>query len=370
MPPTAPRHYAVYCRVVDNHGDAGVCWRLARLLAGVHGRAVTLWIDDAAALAALVPGVDPALAAQAVDGISIRSLRAAPDAAALDSDVVIEAFGCGLPEACLDMLERRRHVWINLEYLSAEAWVDDRHGLPSPQPVRPLTRWFFFPGFTPATGGLLREPDLLARRAAFARTPRPARPARISLFCYENAALPALLETWAGGGERLDVQVPVRVATASLARWLGAQPRSGEIHRRGALQLEVIGWVPQPGFDARLWASDFNIVRGEDSFVRAQWAARPFAWHIYPQAGHAHRVKLAAFLARYLAGADPGLAAAVRAFWTAFDREDGPATAAAWPALWAARAAFDAHARQWAAHLETLPELAASLVQFAQKRYN
>ena len=44
----------VYCRVVDNLGDAGVCWRLAAGLAA-RGQQVRLVIDDAAPLAFMAP---------------------------------------------------------------------------------------------------------------------------------------------------------------------------------------------------------------------------------------------------------------------------------------------------------------------------
>ena len=39
----------LFCRVVDNFGDVGVCWRLAADLAQ-RGEQVRLWIDDASAL--------------------------------------------------------------------------------------------------------------------------------------------------------------------------------------------------------------------------------------------------------------------------------------------------------------------------------
>ena len=45
-----------------------------------------------------------------------------------------------------------------------------------------------------------------------------------------------------------------------------------------------------------LWACDLNLVRGEDSLVRALWAGQPFVWHIYPQHDNAHHAKLDAFL--------------------------------------------------------------------------
>lgn len=361
-----PRRYDIFCRVVDNYGDAGVCWRLARLLAHVYGCEVTLWIDDASRLAALLPALDAGARAQRVDGVFIRIM---PDAAvATPAQVIIEAFGCGLPDGYLEAMAGLRHVWINLEYLSAEPWVDSRHGLPSPQPLRPLTRWFFFPGFTPRTGGLMREPGLLNPRD---RGVGPIGAAgTISLFCYENRALPALLDAWAGQTQALRVEVPEGVAAGTLAHWVGGALPAGRTYRRGNLVLAVQPWLDQAGFDQRLWHADLNIVRGEDSFVRAQWAARPFVWHIYPQADNIHRDKLAAFLGRYLAAADPAAAAALQAFWLAFDREDGPAAVSAWPALWAARAELQAHGQRWAAQLASLPELGGALVDFAEKRYN
>ena len=43
----------IFCTVVDNYGDIGVCWRLARQLAAEHGFAVRLWVDDLASFARL-----------------------------------------------------------------------------------------------------------------------------------------------------------------------------------------------------------------------------------------------------------------------------------------------------------------------------
>ena len=53
--------------------------------------------------------------------------------------------------------------------------------------------------------------------------------------------------------------------------------------------------MPQNQFDALLHLVDGAIIRGEDSFVRAQLAGKPFLWHIYPQDEMAHLDKLHAF---------------------------------------------------------------------------
>ena len=111
----------------------------------------------------------PTAAIQSVAGIEIRALRDELLATA-PAQVVIEAFGCGLPETYAAAMAHARpaSLWIVLEYLSAESWVREHHGLPSPHPRLTLQRYFFFPGFDEGTGGVLREPDLFARRDAFA----------------------------------------------------------------------------------------------------------------------------------------------------------------------------------------------------------
>ena len=363
----------VFCRVIDHYGDAGVCWRLSRELVAEHGAAVTLWIDRLATLARFVPSIDPTLAQQSDCGVTIRTLddtRAAYDPA----DVVIEAFGCGLPSRYVDAMAARDAppLWINLEYLSAEPWVDTVHAIASPHPQLALPRCFWFPGFTPATGGLLRETGLLEARGAFqAAIPQrlPDAPLRIVLFSYPNRALPALFDAWSESDDAVACGIPEGVVTAALDRWLrGEVPHAGQTVTRGHLTLDVMAFATQDAFDRQLWRSDLNFVRGEDSFVRAQWAARPFVWQPYRQEAGAHRLKLDAFLARYAASLPATTASAVATFWRAFNDEDGAATADAWPAFRDALGTLGAHGREWAAHLATLPELGSGLVEFARRR--
>jgi uncharacterized repeat protein (TIGR03837 family) len=380
---TGPR-WDIFCRVVDNYGDAGVCWRLARQLEREHGIAVTLWIDALASLNRIAPGLAHALNDQSCGAIRVRTWDE-PFAAFDLPDAVIEGFGCGLPTPYLEAMAVAGHplVWINLEYLSAEPWVESAHALPSPQPQLPLTRHFYFPGFTDATGGLLRESGLLAardsaqaspaQRAMAWRTAGLAPPAEsvltVSLFCYATAALPALLDAWAEGDEAILCAVPEGVATASLDAWTGGGvPHAGQSLARGRLTLATLPFVAQDAYDRLLWQCDANIVRGEDSFVRAQWAARPFVWHIYPQSDDAHRVKLDEFSRRFEAGLDVDAANALNGFWQAFNDGDGAASAAAWPAFRAAVPALTDHGKRWAERLALLPDLASGLVKFCRDR--
>lgn len=285
LPPTPALNWDLYCRVIDNFGDAGVCWRLAADLAA-RGDRVRLVIDDAAPLAFMAP--------QGAPGVTVFAWPGPQDAA---GDVVVEAFGCDPPPERITAMAACAPppVWINLEYLSAESYVERSHGLPSPQACG-LTKWFFYPGFTERTGGLLREPPLMAQRAAFdrdawlAQQGLPLRPGErvVSLFCYANPQIPALLDELATAPTLL-LLTPGHAQDQVQAR----MPPDGA---RGGLRSHALAWLDQPGYDRLLWASDLNFVRGEDSLVRALWAGAPCVWQIYPQDDGAHAIKLQAML--------------------------------------------------------------------------
>jgi uncharacterized repeat protein (TIGR03837 family) len=293
----------IFCKVIDNHGDIGVCWRLSVQLAE-RGHDVRLWVDDAVALSWMAPDGHPRVRVQ-----PWGSQSRPPD----PGDAVVEAFGCELEApfqsaiAAAAQARGRQPAWINLEYLTAESFAGRSHGLPSPVmagPAAGLTKHFFYPGFTPPTGGLLREPDLLEQQAAFDRDGWleaqgiPLDGAlRVSLFCYEPRVLDGLLAQWAGGAHR--TRLLVTQGRAAEATRLAAQ-RNDSIrpawNQAARLAISYLPLLTQPDFDHLLWACDLNLVRGEDSLVRALWAGRPFVWHIYPQHDDAHHAKLSAFL--------------------------------------------------------------------------
>jgi uncharacterized repeat protein (TIGR03837 family) len=288
----------IYCRVVDNFGDIGVCWRLAAQLAALGDR-VRLIVDDASALDWMAPQ-----RAQASTGVTVLPWPG-PITADAAPDVVIEAFGCDLPEPALRAMCETDPVWINLEYLSAEDYVERSHGLPSPRQDG-LRKWFFYPGFTERTGGLLREPGLMQRRSRFDREAwlisrgwarRPGERV-VTLFCYENPAIGPWVQALA------EAPTLLLLAPGPAQRQVQATPP--------AVRTVGLPWLDQTNFDHLLWASDLNAVRGEDSLVRALWAGVPFLWQAYPQPDGAHAAKLRALLALL---ALPAEAAAANEAW-------------------------------------------------------
>ena len=371
----------LFCRVVDNYGDIGVCWRLARQLAGEHGVAVRLWVDDLASFRRICAAVDIGVDEQALQGVTVRRWldgMAAPEQGV--ADAVIEAFGCALPPDYLKAMAARATppVWINLEYLSAEDWVVGCHGLPSPHPQLPLTKYFFFPGFDAGSGGLLAEAGLEQGCAEFSADPGQqaaflaglgVRPTPddcvMSLFCYPTAPVAALLDALRDDARPSRLLVPEGVASAALADWAGKPLAPGDIIRRGSLSLHGVPFLDQPDYDRLLWCCDLNFVRGEDSMVRAQWAQKAFVWHIYPQEEDAHRIKLDAFLARFSNGMAPETSAAYRAAWHAWNG-DGDMRVS-WLALRNALPSLLAHMPGWCGRLREQGDLAGNLLAFIQQ---
>jgi uncharacterized repeat protein (TIGR03837 family) len=293
----------IFCKVIDNHGDVGVCWRLSAQLAA-RGEKVRLWIDDPSALAWMAP--EGAAGVQVLPWQQQRDTRQC-------GDVVIEAFGCELEPAFQGAMATRTAVtgrqppWINLEYLTAEPFGQRNHGLPSPVfagPAKGLTKYFYYPGFVQNSGGLLREQYLLGRQSNFGRGDwlraqgiSPTAAHLVSLFCYEPTALRELLLQFATATQPTLLLVTAGRAGAAtrevLARLDLHEPGWND---GGQLTVHQLPPLSQVDYDHLLWVCDLNLVRGEDSLVRALWAGKPFVWQIYPQHDDAHHTKLHAFL--------------------------------------------------------------------------
>jgi len=286
---------------------------------------------------------------------------------------VIALFGARLPEPYLEAMARQpvAPVWINLEYLTAEAWATDCHGLGSPHPRLPLTEHFFFPGITPGTGGVVIEPESARDwahfdRAAFlAQRGIPEDGKRLlSLFSYDSASLASLIDTCredrAPGWRILTFATPAlpRLSCA-IGRPPGSAPLApGETIRLGSLELCVLPWLTQNDYDRLLWSCDFNIVRGEDSFVRAQLAGKPLLWQPYVQAEAAHLAKLDAFLDHYTNGLPETLAQTVRTLHHRFSGGEALSLPTAEQSQ-----ALTAHALHWRETLLARGDLAEHLLK-------
>ncbi len=351
-----PLRWCIFCRVIDNWGDAGVCLRLARELAA-RGQWTELWIDQPEILDWMEPSRHPnlkiiawpnelaskalAFTTESIPGTFSNSFgnslfNSAPQSipAFMDNqsttpvDVIIEAFGCEIPDSFKQLVSSQAAhgtqtiQWINLEYLTAESYAEQNHRLLSPVlsgPGEGAQKWFFYPGFTPLTGGLILEHSIRQRiiqsrsRSQYQSQPQPqpqqqshAPPSisesgprtRIGLFCYAHAPLQSLLYSIkspgiAGNGFTFNIAQSdaQRIMKGLVDESLGVLTAEGT-----DIQLCNLPQLNQDEFDDMLWANDLNFVRGEDSLIRAIWVGKPWIWQIYQQTDDAHVKKLNALL--------------------------------------------------------------------------
>jgi len=356
-----PRSVDIFCRVVDNFGDIGVCWRLAHQFAQEYSLIVRLYVDDLDSLERIVPD----FAKQCHSSLEV--VRWGND---LDypnaADVVIEAFACDLPPNVIEAMVGRggETVWIDLEYLTAENWIEGCHGLPSVHPSTGLQKSMFFPGFSETSGGLIREADLFERRNSFQSDITAQNSWRttynmpqfdenfidILLFSYKSAPISSFLDDLSA------YKSPVRVFIPSFDTFC--------VEKRGLLEIYRIPFVPQDQFDYLLWTCDMNFVRGEDSFVRAQFAGRPMIWNIYVQEEGAHLIKLQAFLDLYCAAFSPEERERLAESFKLWNQE-GQTEVGWWHGYLDRLPVLRSGAAVWADHLFDQPDLAHRLLAYA-----
>lgn len=309
------KNWDIFCKVIDNFGDIGVCWRLAKQLQSEHQLTIRLWVDDLTVAKKIIPDLNSELSRQIIDEICILNWQAETDFTIV-ADVVIEAFSCELPAGYLIAMAKKKSKWINLEYLSAESWVADFHAKPSPQ-SNGLTRHFYFPGFTESTGGLIRERHIWEKNQKLADSKVSQnmfwqslnltnhQHLKVSLFCYPHAPIVDLLTAMAESNQPVDCYVPESSILPVIANFFAMESLVvGAKVKLKNLSLHILPFLNQADYDQLLTACDVNFVRGEDSWLRAIWAGKPFIWQPYFQDENTHIKKLEAFLMQFYAKFD------------------------------------------------------------------
>jgi uncharacterized repeat protein (TIGR03837 family) len=372
----------LFCSVVDNFGDIGICWRLARQLQTEHQWQVTLWVDDLVSFQKICHGINPDLATQQQQQVLIQHWTAVlPELSEVDKpDLVIEALACTIPSCYLHWMASfsEKPLWLNLEYLSAEDWVHGCHALPSPHPQLPLQKYFFFPGFTPQTGGLLREQGLIDSLAMISATAELQQQfwcglgladamdyqQKISLFAYSQAAIEPWLNQLAAAEQTTLLLVPQGQLAKDLIQ-LFSELKTGRLDKK-SLSIRILDFMPQPKYDQLLACCDINFVRGEDSVIRAQWAGKPFIWQIYRQDEQAHLIKLEAFLHKYLQQASEEQKDCLKNLHMAWNLEQDISTEFALFSNFSEQ--IQKHNKKWQEYLIQQQDLASNLVRFAENK--
>jgi len=311
----------IFCHVIDNFGDAGVVYRLAKEYQHSFPAAqIRIFTDGMAAFQAVCPLIQPELNQQTVAGISYVEYSLLTDQFVGDltiPELIIESFACDIPDIYLQKAAIEGRLLLNLDYLMAEEWVEGFHGKESLLGYSKLRKYFFMPGFTNKTGGLLPESHLDSIRPLFdsqktdllqsifkklAIDLKPADYLLGTVFTYEHN-----FDNLLSALEKLKKSVILLIfGSKSQASWqhLLTQkkiaPSADGNYRYGSLTLIFCPFLVQAEYDLLINLADFNLVRGEDSLARAVRSGKPFLWHCYLQTEKYQLVKVEAFTQVYL----------------------------------------------------------------------
>ena len=289
----------IFCRVIDNFGDAGVLWRLARELKAL-GHPVRLIIDDESTLAPLagLPKNSDLSQYQKSYGIEVLHWEKNWDTQTTNIDpspVVIEGFACQLPHDFEVKMSQMKQppLWINVDYFSAEDWVEGCHMMPSVHPSLGIKKIFYFPGVTDRSGSLTIEKNYDERQQAWKNAHKKDKTMlRVLFFGYPYAPLKALAECLAKVNTPIELMLTPTQASFTLKEELERLPSNSQ------LKINVLPFVNQIQFDELLWLADVAFIRGEDSAARAMIAGVPMVWQIYAQEEDTHLIKLDALVQR------------------------------------------------------------------------
>ena len=261
---TTSLRWDIFCRVVDNFGDAGVCWRLARQLADEHGLAVTLWIDDVASLAPHRPRpragrCRPARRAACACAAWMPATHRRTGAPTSSSKPSAAA---SPTPTCRRWPARRRHRCGSCSNTSPRSRGSTRrtaclHRIPR----LPLTRWFWFPGihrqlgWPAARAGLLEARDALRAQARAAASAlcrggggrAPARRFTCRCSATRIRRCPRCSTPGPTATNRWCASCPKASPDAALDRWTGGvSPPARPPRTRGRLTLTATA-VRRPG---------------------------------------------------------------------------------------------------------------------------
>ena len=273
----------VFCDVIDNFGDAGVCLRLCRDFSKKNYE-VRLFCNNVNILNKITNSEDDSNRFLSLFSWSIENMNYEP------SEVVIQAFSVRLPDNLIKKIKTRKSTVINLEYLTAETFAEDCHKLPSY--ADGFESFFFFPGFTKKTGGVVIEDSFLDKlHQAENRDSK-----NLTLFSYENEKVKTVINSLNNQNFILNVFEGKGLNNFNNLFNLNLAP--GDQTKLQELTVKVLPMVSQDEYDSYLIDSCLNLVRGEDSIVRAMLTGNPFLWHIYSQKENAHKDKIEALFDR------------------------------------------------------------------------
>lgn len=313
----------ILCDVVDNFGDIGFVYRLSRNIFQLNPEIkLRLVVNNLASFSKMAPDINPNIAEQIFNSWKIFDWN--------KTELCFKEFSENPPKIILQCFQCKRPFWlddilfsenfsqkvqiVNLEYLSAEDWVDDFHMLKSGTRSVFVKKVNFMPGFTAKTGGLILDKpfinflysnrtfknqnalerikkDLSAQEFEFFKNENIF---CVSVFLYEKDFSPQIkaLKLYQDFVKQKNPEFKVHIFLANSVHLKNFENDC----KQNKIEFSHLNYLEQQNWDAFLTLCDFNFVRGEDSFSRAVLSGIPFFWQSYVQDDEFQLVKVNAFL--------------------------------------------------------------------------
>lgn len=290
----------IFCNVIDNFGDAGVVYRFAKELKKAEtDKEIRIFLNRYDEFAAINPKIDINKKNQLIDGIFYLLREEKEVGNVVPADVIIETFGCDIDEIYLEKINKKT-VILNLEYLSAESWVEEYHKMQSFTSNTNIKKYFFMPGFTEKTGGLIVSSDKkeMSRDILREYYKGSIGDKKIgTIFSYEHN-FENLIEYILNLKEEYLLLIMGEKSKESFRKSMDENFIQIEEwnFKKDNLEILFMPFVTQEKYDEIISVTDFNFVRGEESLARAALSGIPFIWHAYLQEDMVHMDKVNAFL--------------------------------------------------------------------------
>lgn len=310
----------IFCSIIDNFGDIGVAYRFAKEFKNKNPHCRTrLFVDKMEVFRGICHFIDTSKAVQEHESITyVNSSVVDRDFVEKDgvADVLVEMFACEIPEIVMDHAFTKSKLLINLEYLSAEDWVEGYHLKESLLPRGTLKKYFFMPGFTTNTGGLILNPELEKNRSELSAKRFDFLNKILNSFgrqidTTENCLFGSVFtylrnfNNFIRDLSKIDKDVYLFVFGEKSKEGILSSPTKFTVESTDTnyikfknINILMMPFLEQNRYDSLLCHCDFNLVRGEDTLARAVLSAKPFIWNAYLQDNKYQKVKVEALLGK------------------------------------------------------------------------
>lgn len=308
-----PNSIDIFCDVIDNYGDIGVVYRFSkemkRIFPKTRVRVILNKLEELIKINKEATYKEYQIINK-IEYIFEDFFKKKFEEFGV-SDIIIEAFGCNIFDEYIKLGKEQSKLWINLEYLSGEKWIEDFHLNQSLINSKTLKKIFYMPGFSEKSGGILIDEEFLKNREYGKNSKEKVLKDFFPDFNFNNKMIGTIFSYEKNFENLLEILNKQEKETVLILMGEKTQKSFSKFFEKkligdflkwkkyGKIYLYNARFFSQEEYDKIISAVDFNFTRGEDSIVRALLIGKPFLWHIYLQEDKVHMLKLRAFLDRF-----------------------------------------------------------------------